>query len=70
MRRLGSVAKPLQPAHCVGVWVFEVQIVGWGKGGALVDDVMGDMRFYHKPTISVVRRPVKLGTVTVKETKE
>ena len=30
-----------QPAHCVGVWVFEVQIVGWGKGGALVDDVMG-----------------------------
>ena len=43
MRRLGSVAKPLQPAHCVGVWVFEVQIVGWGKGGALVDDVMGGL---------------------------
>ena len=33
MRRLGSVAKPLQPAHCVGVWVFEVLIVGWEKGG-------------------------------------
>ena len=43
MRRLGSVAKPLQPAHCVGVWVFEVQIVGWEKGGALVDDVMGGL---------------------------
>ena len=43
MRRLGSVAKPLQPAHCVGVWVFEVQIVGWGEGRALVDDVMGGL---------------------------
>ena len=43
LRRLCSVAKPLQPAHCVRVWVFEVQIVGWGKGGALVDDVMGGL---------------------------
>ena len=33
MRGLGSVAKPLQPAHCVGVWVFEVQIVRWGTRG-------------------------------------
>ena len=40
MRLLGDVAKPLQPAYCVRAQIIGVHVIGWGKGGTLMDDVL------------------------------
>ena len=57
MRQLGDVAQQLQPAYCVRAQIIVVHVIGWDKGGTLMDDVVDGLFLgMHEPAADR-RRP-------------